>query len=70
MSIAKDLERELRVETEELSSRIVKLEQFMSGDDFKSFSDDDRFLLAIQHHMMLLYSAVLDKRISKLNLGA
>ena len=70
MSIAKDLERELRVETEELSNRIVKLEQFMNGDDFKSFSDDDRFLLAIQHHMMLLYSSVLDKRISKLNLGA
>ena len=65
-----DLVREMEIETEELSNRIVKLEQFMSGDDFKSFSDDDRFLLAIQHHMMLLYSAVLDKRISKLNLGA
>ena len=65
-----NLVREMEIETEELSNRIVKLEQFMSGDDFKAFSGDDRFLLAIQHHMMLLYSSVLDKRISKLNLGA
>ena len=63
-----DLVREMEIETAELSNRIVKLEQFMSGDDFKSFSDDDRFLLAIQHHMMLLYSAILDKRISKCGL--
>ena len=68
MSIAKDLERELRTEKEELSNRIVKLEKFMSSDKFIALSDDDSFLLAIQHYMMLLYSSVLDKRIAKLDL--
>lgn len=68
MITVNDLVREMKTEQEELSNRIVKLEQFISGDDFKAFSDDDRFLVAIQHHMMLLYSSVLDKRISKCGL--
>ena len=64
----KDLKRDLRTEKEELNSRIVKLEKFMSSDKFIALSDDDSFLLAIQHYMMLLYSSVLDKRIAKLDL--
>lgn len=61
-----DFKERLKVEREELDSKIIKLGQFINNDKFKTLDDENRALLLLQHYMMNQYLEVLDKRISLL----
>lgn len=53
----------LITERDELVSRIIKLETFISSDDFKNFPLHEKNLFIKQHELMNDYNNILNERI-------
>lgn len=55
----------LKIENEELSWRIIKLNDFINSEAFANLGSDDRTLLEEQRGIMYSYKRVLEERITK-----
>lgn len=60
----KEFVKRMLVEYEELNERTTKLLNFLLSDTYKNVLDDEnRELLTLQYHAMVIYQNILKKRI-------